>query len=262
MSVDESVHAQRHGTTLLLTLSNPGKKNAFFPEMRRRLTTLVADALPTDGLRGILIAGADGHFCAGADVTLIGGTTPQDVIRVRETMKDVHGLLRAITGSPLPVYAAVEGDAFGAGFSLAAACDYVIAGRTARFGAAFSKIGLLPDMGVLWTLTQRVGAAEAKRLMMLSPSLLAPEVAALGLVDLVVEPGTAVEQGVARLADFSKVAPLTTAMVKASFARGLAHLDDAMQAELDYMPLLVQSEDHREGLTALREKRPAIFKAR
>src|SRR3546814_9202222 len=89
-------------------------------------------------------------------------------METRENMKEVLDLLRLITMGTKPMIAAVEGDAFGAGCSIAIACDVVVATPTSRFGTSFGKIGLVPDMGMLYTLVQRIGRPRAARMMMLA----------------------------------------------------------------------------------------------
>lgn len=212
----------------------------------------------TKDIRAIVLTGHGGHFCAGADVTLFSvdaaarSGPPEGILRG-------HRLLRAIIDSPVPVIAAVEGDTFGAGLSIAAASDYLIAAKTARFGAAFSKIGLMPDLGLLFSLPQRVGPGRAKRIMMLSEPFGALDAAASGLVDEVVEREEAASSALKLASAFANVAPLSVAAIKTAFRSGIATADDAMAFELHHVPRLLASEDYREGIAAFREKRQPDF---
>src|SRR3546814_982870 len=103
----------------------------------------------------------------------------------RGRLRAGHALVRLVARGEKPIVAAVEGYAFGAGFSLALLCDHVVAARDARFGAAFGKLGLMPDMDMLWTLPQRVGIGKARRLTMLSEPVSAEDAASLGIVGTV-----------------------------------------------------------------------------
>lgn len=254
------IDVEIEGGTAFVTMANPGKRNAFTPESRRALTQLLLDLAPRPEIRAIVLHGEGEHFCAGADISRMPKTFDKvPVLHWRENMKDVHRLLKAITGSPKPIIAAVEGDAFGAGMSIAVACDIVIAGETARFGAAFTKIGLLPDMGLLYTLPQRVGLARAKQIMLLSSPTAAPRALEIGMVDELVAPGAALQAAKAAADRIAPLAPLAITMIKSAYARGIHSIEDATALEVDIVPFLQNTADYAEGVTAFREKRAANF---
>ena len=260
----DGVMVERRGSTIILTMTNPGRKNAFFTEMRNRL----ADTILTFGMepdvRAFVLTGADGHFCSGADLARAAPDLNKEpsAIVMRERMRDVHRLLRAITSGVRPVIAAVEGDAFGAGMSMASACDWVIASRTARFGSAFAKLGILPDVGLLYTLPQRVGMSRARDMMIRGIPIGGDEAARIGLADELVEPGTALEAALKYAEQVAAMAPLTVAHVKTSLTAGVHTLEDAMRLELDLQPALATSRDCKEGMRAFMEKRPPRFEGR
>jgi enoyl-CoA hydratase/carnithine racemase len=258
MAVDGIISEMRVQVAVL-TLSNPGRRNAFYPDMRRRLARLLADYATDRSVRAIVITGADGHFCSGADLARPTEGWPT-AIETRENMKDLHGLLRHIVGNTRPVVCAVEGDAFGAGLSIAMAADQVVASATARFGAAFVKIGVLPDLGIFHTLQQRVGLARARHLLMTGDPVKAEEAKATGMVDELVPAGEALERAVALAQRYAEGAPLSVAMIKAALATGVTSIEDAMRLEIDLQPVLVTSADLKEGITAFREKRKPVFR--
>jgi enoyl-CoA hydratase/carnithine racemase len=153
----------------------------------------------------------------------------------------------------------VEGIAFGAGFSLAAACDYVVAAESARFGASFGKVGLMADAGLCWTLPQRVGAARARDILLTCRDVNGEEALAIGLVDQLVPTGTALQHALASGERYAATAPLSLAATK-RVLDGKASLDAVLEAEASEQPQLTLSQDYAEGRAAFREKRPAIFR--
>ncbi len=143
--------------------------------------------------------------------------------------------------------------------SLATACDFVVASQRSKFCAAFAKVGLAPDGGLYWTLSQRVGVGLAKKLIMLAPTLPAADAEKMGIVDETVADGEALSRAIAIAAEFAAVAPLSMAVVKAAYADGILTLEDAFRAERDHHPMLVRSADHLGAIDAFREKRLPEF---
>jgi enoyl-CoA hydratase/carnithine racemase len=260
MSAIDGVGVELRGAVAILTMTNPGRRNAFYSEMRRRISTLLAEYAVNPDIRAVVLTGADGHFCAGADLNR--GTTQRALtpLEVRETMRDVHALLRLMVSGAKPLIAAVEGDAFGAGMSMATACDVVVVAKNARFGAAFTKVGVMPDMGLLYTLPQRVGLPKARQLMMLSEPVGGEAALEIGLADEMTEPGEALERAIAIADRYSGLAPLAVAMTKIALATGVTSIEDAIRLELDLQPMLGSSADCREGFAAFREKRKPVFR--
>ncbi|MGB3556311.1 MAG: enoyl-CoA hydratase/isomerase family protein, partial [Jannaschia sp.] len=170
----------RRGTVAILTLNDPDRRNAMSPEMRAELLATL-DPLCADGTcRSLVLTGAGGTFCAGGDLKSMRSGDP---IYARHRMMVTHRLVRLLAAGPKPVVAAVEGHAFGAGLSLAALADICVVGRDASFGAVFGRVGLMADLGLLWSLPQRIGAARARRLMLTAGVMKAAEAAELGLAD-------------------------------------------------------------------------------
>lgn len=259
----DGVELTRDGTTAILTLNVPGKRNAFTRDMRMDMIDKIAALNLDDGCRAIVLTGASGHFSAGADISNVGkGAAPWSLIQTRENMAEVHRLVRAIVVSPKLFIAAVEGLAFGGGFALAAACDQLVAARDARFGAAFAKLGLLGDMGLMWSLKERVGLARAKKIILLGREVGGEEAGNIGLADLVTAPGAALAEALALAAAFADVAPLSLAYTKASFARGIDTLEDAFTCEMDYVPILNRTEDFKTAVAAFQAKEKPVFSGR
>jgi enoyl-CoA hydratase/carnithine racemase len=242
-----------------VTIDNARRRNAMGRNMRQNFRDAVAGALAAaDECRAVVITGAGAHFSAGADISEMSKRT---LTQTREIMEEGTQVVRSIVGGSKPVIAAIEGVAFGAGFSLACAADYVVASSESRFCAAFIRIGLIPDTGILWTLPQKVGPAKARELLALASEIDAAEALRIGLVEQLVEPGQALGAAIALGAKLARNPPLGMALIKAALTSGNATMDDSLNTEIDYQPLLRRSVDHQEAARAFVEKRKPVLTA-
>ena len=169
----------------LLTLCVPRKRNALTSGLRLELRAALRRLDADPACRAIVLTGAGGAFCSGGDIEGMDGD-PQSA---RERLGVLHDVVRLVAAGGTPVVAAVRGPAFGGGFALAMAADVVVAEPTARFCASFARIGLMPDLGLLWSLPGRVGAARARRLVMEAREIGAAEALRLGIADEVTAEG-------------------------------------------------------------------------
>ncbi|HEX4255837.1 MAG TPA: enoyl-CoA hydratase-related protein [Streptosporangiaceae bacterium] len=241
----------------IITLNRPDKRNAFDLALRTELIKAIEAAMTDDQVRVLVLTGAGGAFCAGGDISIMEQLSREDARSRAELTQQVP---RTLWAGTKPVLAAVEGPAFGAGLSLALACDRIVAAADARFGAAFSRIGLAGDMGVLATLPGRLGPARAKQFLMFSEQAKAPEALAMGLIDAVTEPGNAVA---AALDDARKLAagpPLALAAIKRAIGRWPMNREQVLDLETDTMVEMFTSADFAEGVAAFRERRPPDFR--
>jgi 2-(1,2-epoxy-1,2-dihydrophenyl)acetyl-CoA isomerase len=256
--MNDLVRVEALGDISVVTLNNPKTRNA----LSRDLLLLLADkleSLRTDtSCRAVVLTGADGHFCSGGDVSGMAAERPLPV--GRERMVIAHRVVRLIVEMGKPVVAAVEGFAAGAGFSLAMAADCVVASGSAKFVSSFAKVSLLPDLGLMWTLPQRVGLAQAKRLLMSARVVAAEEALRLGVADELCEAGQAVQRAREVAAELAAHAPISVALLKAAYARGINTLGDALAYEMDNQAALYLTQDHREAVSAFMEKRPPVFR--
>ncbi|MBW6396233.1 enoyl-CoA hydratase/isomerase family protein [Roseomonas sp. HJA6] len=257
---EATTHAAFADGVLELTLSHPRRRNALAAPLREALIRHLEHGLADPACRVIILTGAGGHFCAGGDISAMGQQTPLES-RAR-MMRTSHHIIRLLVEGEKPVIAAVEGHAAGAGLSLAAACDIVVAARNAVFTCSFNRIGLVPDMGAGWTLPRRIGSGPTRLLMFRGKPLPAEEAARLGLVETLAEPGAALDQARAIARDIAAVAPLSNGMAKQLLARSQGSLAEFLKAEADAQALLRESEDHREGRDAFLSKRAPHFVGR
>ncbi len=252
----DTVLLSHDGPVAIVTLNEPERRNPLALDGARRLVELLGQAMEGEA-RAIVITGAGGHFCSGGDIR---GMANTEMMPGRERLSALHRVIRLIIAGRKPVLAAVEGAAFGAGVSLALATDHIIAAADARFCASFNRVGLMPDLGMLYTLPLRVGFAKARELMLFGEVIDAKQALALGLVDRVVDAGQALDQAIERAKLLAAGPPLAIALTKAALARSPAPLEDMLQIELDSQTLLRATADHAEGQRAFFEKRQPVFK--
>ncbi|MHC8320460.1 enoyl-CoA hydratase/isomerase family protein [Pseudomonas sp. GB2N2] len=254
---DERIQVSREGDIAIVTIANPQRRNALGREMRLTLRDTIHHLLVADPeSRAIVLTGADGQFSAGADISEM---VQRTVLQSREILNESCEVVRDMLGGPKPVICAVEGIAFGAGLSLAVATDYIVASSTARFCAAFLRIGLIPDTGILWTLPKKIGVSKARELLSLAREIDGVEAARIGLVNQLVEPGQALAAAIAYAKELAMQPPLGMALLKAALTFGAHDMDASLRAEIDFQPLLRQSKDHLEAANAFLEKRAPVF---
>ena len=255
----------RDGAVCTVTLNRPKALNSFTADMHLALAAALAEVESDAKVRCLVITGAGRAFCAGQDLTdpavapdLTPGAAPPDVGNVIERFyKPLALRLRAM---PVPVIAAVNGVAAGAGASVALGCDLVIASRSASFIQAFSRIALVPDAGGTWLLPRLVGRANALALAMTGDKLPAQDAQAMGLIWKCVDDAAfagEVSATAARLAAMPTAALVATrAAIDGAMQLGYA---DALSAEGAWQSRLSASHDYLEGVAAFMAKRPAVF---
>lgn len=248
--------AVRHGPVLVLTLNLPKKRNAISRGMCEAILRQLDEVGADPAIRAVVITGANGTFCAGGDFD---DMQERGLGGWREHFDHVMRLARRMISYPKPIIAAVEGWAVGAGLSLACCCDLIVAAEDARFAYGFDRVGVLPDMALIHTLTMRVGVVRARQIMIWGEKFDAARAKADGLVDRLAAPGKALDAAFAAAAEVTNAAPLPIAYLKSFTAEGL---DRALAFERDCASVLFTSSDHAEGVRAFKERREPVFAGR
>jgi 2-(1,2-epoxy-1,2-dihydrophenyl)acetyl-CoA isomerase len=255
--------AERNGRVLILTLNRPDKLNALTPELHRLLHTAVIDAAQDADIGAVVITGAGRAFCSGGDM---GGrrdsTGAAPTLEQRADELRSHGeTARLLHEMPKPTLAMINGVAAGAGLALALACDLRIAAGGAVLTTSYVNVALSGDLGSSYFLTQLVGSAKARQLMLLSDKIDAAEGHRIGLINLIAEPNTLREttmQIARHLADGPAVA--LRYIKRNLLCAETGSLSEVMDSEAFGMARCGRTQDVKEAAQAFRDKRPPVFK--
>lgn len=244
-----------------LTLNRPEKLNAANEEMLRALIAALDAAEADRGCRAVLLTGSGRGFCAGQELgpsVMPGREGWPDLGKVA----DLHHLfVRKLRALPLPIVCAVNGIAAGAGASYALACDIVLAARSAKFGMAFVKIGLVPDSGASWLLTHRIGEARARAMAMLGETIDAARAESWGMIWKAVDDAALIAEAEAAAAALAQAPTAALAHMKRMFLAAPTNtLDAQLDLERDMQAVCGRSADYAEGVQAFREKRVPVFR--
>ena len=260
---ESTVLYEERGAVALLTLNRPAALNSFTRQMHRDLWAALDRAEANAAVRALVLTGAGRAFCAGADLAEFDFAPGPDLVQradpgpvIEQAFNPTARRLQALR---MPTVAAVNGVAAGAGASVAMCCDIAIAAPGASFIQAFSKIGLIPDAGGSWLLTERLGLARAMALAMTGDKLPAQQAREWGLIWDVADDCVAAALTLgARLAQMpTKALVATRHLLRDGATRTL---DQQLDAERDAQSAMGRTNDYIEGVMAFREKRPAQFK--
>jgi len=256
------VNAEDTGPIRRLTMSSPGRMNAAPRHGWAELASAFDDFAASEQ-RVLIVTGADGDFCAGAEMGATGSDTPSTADNAERMRGTVNRAALALHRIPKPTIAAVDGVAVGAGMNLAIGCDIVVASTRARFAEIFVKRGLTLDFGGTWLLPRLVGLARARELALTGRVFGAAEALDMGLVSEVVEPGDLEERVQELGAQLADGAPLAQAVIKRALDRSSTMtFEQALAFEEHAQAILLASEDLKEGAASFMEKRPPRFLGR
>jgi 2-(1,2-epoxy-1,2-dihydrophenyl)acetyl-CoA isomerase len=252
---------EQEAGVLTITLNRPKVLNAMNNALLDGLSEGITRAKNDPQVRSVLITGRGPGFCAGADLNSLSSQTDRDVEDVMR--QRYHPVILAIRQCGKPVIAAVNGTAAGGGMSLALACDIVLAAESATFLQAFGRIGLVPDCGSTWLLPRLVGDARARALILLADRIPAREALEYGLIWRVLPDQDLADAARAMALRLAAMPTLALQAAKQALAMsGRNGLGDQLELEALLQRQLVRTEDHREGVRAFLEKRPAVFQGR
>ncbi|HEV2285519.1 MAG TPA: 2-(1,2-epoxy-1,2-dihydrophenyl)acetyl-CoA isomerase PaaG [Steroidobacteraceae bacterium] len=256
----ENILFALEGGVARLTLNRPERLNSFNTAMHAEVRSVLA-SLPGSAARVLVITGAGRGFCAGQDLNdravAPGGQAADLGASIEQHYKPLVLALRTL---PLPVIAAVNGVAAGAGANIALACDLVVAARSASFVQAFARLGLVPDSGGTWFLPRLVGTARALGLALLGEKLPAEQAAQWGLIWRCVEDAELAGTVETLARGFAEAPTLGLARTKQaiyeSWGRSLAA---QLDVERDFQAELGRTADYAEGVAAFGAKRTPRF---
>ena len=243
--------ASRRDATLILTLSNPGAKNALHPDMYAAGVETLETAERDPDIRAVVLTGAGDVFCAGGNLNRLLENRAKDRSVQAESIDQLHGWIAAIRDCSKPVIAAVEGPAAGAGFSLALACDLIVAAQSAKFVMAYVKVGLTPDGGGSWFLSQALPRQLATEILIEGKPVSAARLHAAGIVNRMASDGD----------ELSQLSPHAVSNIKGLLRDAPSNnLPQHFEAEKRSFVDSLHHRDGLEGITAFLEKRAPQYK--
>ena len=264
-SPDALVLVAQAGPVRTLTLNRPAALNSFTGAMHAELRAALDAAAADEGVRAVVLTGAGRGFCAGQDLNDPGmGPGADGRVDIGAVIEaNYKPLALRLRDMPVPVVAAVNGVAAGAGANLALGCDLVLAARSASFIQAFSKIGLVPDCGGTWLLPRLVGRARALGLALTGDKLPAADARARGLVWQVVDDAELLATAQALAARLAALPVKALAATRRAFDEGQSlTLEQSLSLEARVQRELGHQADFAEGVAAFQQKRAPVFRDR
>jgi enoyl-CoA hydratase/carnithine racemase len=246
---------------VVLTLALPERRNAMTEELTAAWADAVAELATDRELRVVVVTGEGSAFCAGGDLSWIeAGGAQVDPLRTK--MLAFYRTWLSIRELEVPVLAAVNGPAIGAGLCLALACDLRYAAPTARFGAPFAALGMHPGMAASYLLPEAVGLPRAREMLYTGRIFGAAEAEQIGLINGVLPAETLLADVTATAEKVAAMAPVAVRLTKSALRHGPRSYAEALEWEALAQPITMATEDMREGLRAQGERRPPQFSGR
>ena len=256
-----AVLTERRGAVAFITLNRPERMNSFDIRLGEELYAALRGAAADPDLRCVVLRGEGRAFCCGGDVREMHGACDRPAY-LRELTQAIHRCVLEIRGMDKPVIAAIHGSAYGAGLSLALACDLIVASREARMNTAFLGIGLAPGCGTKF-MTDLLGYHRACELVLLARTFTADEAMGMGLVNMVVD-GEMLDSSVEELAgNFETMPPVAVGMAKMLLNESISNdLRSHLSLESITAARSAGTDDFAEGVEAFVEKRKPEFRGR
>jgi 2-(1,2-epoxy-1,2-dihydrophenyl)acetyl-CoA isomerase len=257
-----TILVEKHPGYRQIILNRPDRLNALTAAMGAVLLAALDEAERDPDCRAILLTGAGRGFCAGQDLTEV-MPTEAGPPNLKPLLDGYNAVIRKLRALEMPVVAAVNGVAAGAGANLALACDIVLAAKSATFIQAFARIGLIPDVGGTWVLPRLVGPARARGLALLAEPLAAERAGEWGLIWQAVDDDKLVAAAHTLAALLAQGPTKGFALAKRALdAAETNTLDQQLALERDLQDEAARTRDYAEGVHAFLEKRPAKFSGR
>lgn len=258
-----SIRVEREGALAIVNLAQPARGNPFDGAFTKDFKAAFADLWNATDLRAVLLRADGANFSFGGDLKSFAPAVDRLPPLVREWTADLHMGLQRAWALPVPIVCAVQGFAMGGGVALLAGCDVVVAGEGTKFGSAFAQLGFSCDSGSSATLTARMGAARAKRFVLLAEVLDAQQALAAGLADQVVPDAQLHDHALALARKLAAGPTLAYGEIKRLFMKaGAAQMQALLEDEALTLARVAGSADAQEGITAMLEKRKPVFHGR
>lgn len=254
------VIVEKIGRTVVVTMNRPEARNSLTRSVLEALTAAFHDASTDASVRCVVLTGAGGHFCAGADLRRTFAEDPDLMDHLDEYMDAFHAIIRAIIRCPKPTIAQMDGAAVGFGADMALACDLRVASTTSYLQEKFVSIGLMPDGGGTFWLPRLIGTARAMKAMLLAEKLEGKDLDALGLLAGLVPADELKAATMALAKRIEEGPPLAHAALKSAMLGSLGDIEAALKREREGQLRLLKSQDVIEGIMAWSQKRPPDFK--
>jgi len=256
-----SLKSHSQGQTMVLTISNPDHRNALGPDIYAAGVEALNVAESSPEVRSVVITGEGSHFCAGGNLQRLQANRQQPAEVQAQSIECLHSWIETIRSFSKPVVAAVEGSCAGAGFSLALACDFIVAAHNSVFVMAYSNVGLSPDGGASWSLTRALPRATALQLLMLGERIDPERLQQLGVVNAVSAQGSALADALALCERLNARAPNALASIKELVNDAQqSTLHQQLDHERDHFVQNLHHVNGGEGIAAFLDKRPAQYR--
>lgn len=246
----------------LLTLDNPGQRNAMSEEMTASWIAAIDDLAADRSVRAVVVTGSGSAFCSGGNTSWIASEPDATIDELRTRMLPFYRAWLSIRKLEVPTIAAVNGHAIGAGLCLALACDLRYAARGARMGVPFVRLGMHAGMAGTYLLPEAVGQAHARDLLLTGRLVDADEASRIGLVSRVHEPEGFLDDVLATAAEVAATAPIATRLTTLALRDGHRDLESCLQWEAMAQPITLATADLQEGIAASKQKRTPRFTGR
>ena len=258
--MSQAVKVERHGAVAILRLDDPSAMNALSPAVKAGMQENVPKLAGDAAVRAIVLTGTGKAFCAGGDIRAMKDPEGRKAPAVRARMQVTHAWARALLDCDKPVIAAVNGAAVGGGLALALLADIVIASRDAYFMSGYSKLGALPDLGLLQTLPWAIGSLRAKEMILLNRRYTAEEAVAIGLANRAVAPEKLMSEALAAAEEIAAGPVAMMTMSKVMMKRAYeASVEEFFEREAISQAITFGSTEFSEGVDAFLSKRKPRF---
>jgi len=260
---NEAVLVGREAGVVTLTLNRPDVRNAMNLELTDAFVAAVEGLGADPEVRAVVVTGAGSAFCSGGDLSWINPGPGASIPAMRDKMRAFYRKFLGVRDLDVPVIAAINGHAIGAGLCLAMACDIRLAAEDARLAAPFTRLGMHPGMAATYLLTRLVGTANAAEMLFTGRTIDGREAQRIGLVNRVVGANELLDTAATVAREIAANAPIPMGMTKRAIY--LAERND-LETMLEYeglaQPITMGTSDLLEGIAAVREKRAPRFEGR